>query len=68
MYYKFQRLLDDENNKTLAMARQMKVLCLAWRMIRACNFCARFFGVPFHFREKFRFCPMNLSDQGNTEG
>eukprot|EP00434_Breviolum_minutum_P022952 symbB.v1.2.020248.t1/scaffold1695.1/size105566/2 len=25
MYYKFQRLSDDENNKTLAMARQMKV-------------------------------------------
>eukprot|EP00435_Cladocopium_sp_Y103_P046489 s697_g13.t1 len=25
MYYKFQRVVEDENNKTLAMARQMKV-------------------------------------------
>jgi hypothetical protein len=25
MYYKFRRVVEDENNKTLAMARQMKV-------------------------------------------
>ncbi|CAL1161135.1 unnamed protein product [Cladocopium goreaui] len=25
MYYKFRRIVEDENNKTLAMARQMKV-------------------------------------------
>ena len=35
MYYKFRRIVEDENNKTLAMARQMKaqhVTVASWKL------------------------------------